>query len=130
MRDPRADCDDADPAFNPGATEADCTDPSDDAGEAITDCTAPEGYAAASEVEDCDDTDASVYPGADDPAGDEVDQDCDVADSISDEPQDTGDGSVDAGDKAGGCGCATPSPSGGWAWLGLLGVLFARRRAG
>ena len=32
---------------------------------------------------DCDDGDATIHPGADDPAGDGVDQDCDNADSLA-----------------------------------------------
>jgi hypothetical protein len=36
------------------------------------------------EGEDCDDQDAYVYPGADDPKGDGVDQDCDGTDGTSD----------------------------------------------
>ncbi|TNE89778.1 MAG: hypothetical protein EP330_10235 [Deltaproteobacteria bacterium] len=36
-----------------------------------------DGYDAG---EDCDDGDASIYPGADDPMGDGIDQDCDGSD--------------------------------------------------
>ena len=69
------DCDDADPAYNPGATEADCADPNDyncdgSVGWADTD---GDGYAA---CEECDDGAAAVYPGATEQC-DGIDNDCD-----------------------------------------------------
>ncbi len=69
------DCDDADTAYNPGASETDCTDPSDyncDGSSAYTDADG-DGYAACDE---CDDGDASTYPGAEEYC-DGHDDDCD-----------------------------------------------------
>ncbi len=34
------------------------------------------------------------------------------------------------GSEAGGCGCSTGGSTGGWAWLGALGLLLVRRRNG
>jgi len=41
-----------------------------------------DGYCA---PEDCDEVNADIHPGAHDPAGDGVDQDCDGADGIADQ---------------------------------------------
>jgi hypothetical protein len=104
------------------ADEDGYTDPS----ASVTACDAPEGYALATE-DDCDDADATTYPGATEVPDDDIDQDCDGADlrvAAGDDTagDDTGSG---AGDK--GCGCGTP---GGMPGLGLLvaGLLAARRR--
>ena len=78
------DCDDADPAFNPSADESDCTDPTD------YNCDGSVGYADAdgdgfAACEECDDTDASHYPGAVetcDLADDDCDGDVDEDDAI------------------------------------------------
>ncbi|MFH1465770.1 MAG: putative metal-binding motif-containing protein [Pseudomonadota bacterium] len=69
------DCDDADPAYNPGATEDDCTDPND------YNCDGSTGYADLdgdgwAACEDCDDGEATIYPGAAEVC-DGVDDDCD-----------------------------------------------------
>jgi hypothetical protein len=69
------DCDDSDPAFNPGATEPDCTDPAD------YNCDGSTGYAdddgdGWAACEDCDDRDAAINPDADE-ACNNVDDDCD-----------------------------------------------------
>ncbi len=69
------DCDDADPAFNPGASEDDCTDPADyncDGSTGYSDDDG-DGYAA---CEDCDDSDAAVNPDASELCNG-VDDDCD-----------------------------------------------------
>ncbi len=55
----------------PGATNDACPVPLDDDGDGYTDDV------------DCDDTDASIYPGAEEIADDGIDQDCDGADEIS-----------------------------------------------
>ncbi|MCB9761450.1 MAG: putative metal-binding motif-containing protein [Alphaproteobacteria bacterium] len=69
------DCDDTDPAYNPGASETDCADPNDyncdgSVGYADND---GDGYAA---CEECDDSEAAVNPGAVEVC-DEVDNNCD-----------------------------------------------------
>ncbi|MCB9744522.1 MAG: hypothetical protein H6741_10870 [Alphaproteobacteria bacterium] len=69
------DCDDEDPAYNPGAEESDCSDPNDyncdgSVGYADSD---GDGYAA---CEECDDGDAAVNPRATEIC-DGVDNDCD-----------------------------------------------------
>ncbi len=69
------DCNDADPAYNPGATEADCTDPND------YNCDGSTGYADADgdgvpACEDCDDANAAINPSATELC-DGVDNNCD-----------------------------------------------------
>ncbi len=69
------DCDDTDPAYNPGADEDDCADPNDyncDGSVGYTDGDG-DGYAA---CEECDDRDAAVNPDAEEVC-DDVDNDCD-----------------------------------------------------
>jgi hypothetical protein len=69
------DCNDADGAYNPGATESDCTDPND------YNCDGSVGYAdndgdGWAACEECDDSDAAIFPGADEYCNG-VDDDCD-----------------------------------------------------
>ncbi|MCB9762214.1 MAG: hypothetical protein H6739_20610 [Alphaproteobacteria bacterium] len=69
------DCDDADAAYNPAATEDDCTDPNDyncDGSVGFADADG-DGWAA---CEDCDDADAAISPDATEVC-DAVDNDCD-----------------------------------------------------
>jgi hypothetical protein len=98
------DCDDADPARHPGATEtcdgvdSDCDGISDDRdaidtttwypdadgdrygdpAHATPACEQPSGYT--SDASDCDDASSTVFPGANEVCGDDIDQDCDGAD--------------------------------------------------
>ena len=95
---PGGDCDDADAAVNPGATEGvgDGVDSDCDGGEqcygdgdadgyrtgvtvvsADADCADAGEALATLSAGDCDDTDASVYPGAAEVTADGIDQDCD-----------------------------------------------------
>lgn len=135
------DCDDAEPASYPGATEVcdhldnDCDGDIDgdavdktvwypDAdGDGFTDpeisavhCSAPDGYTAESDQPDCDDADSDVHPGAVEILDDQIDQDCDGS---------------DAGNyyqhKSGICGCATTAEPSSLA-LVLIGAAFVRRR--
>ncbi|GDX82933.1 hypothetical protein LBMAG42_47440 [Deltaproteobacteria bacterium] len=146
------DCDDGDLAVNPGASEVcdaddtdeDCNGLADDfdpnaAGAAAyyadadldgyTDpdsaavaCSPPPGFAAPTEADDCDDADNTVHPGANDPPGDGVDQDCDGADST--QPADT---AAPARSKA--CGCMASPRSVSWVVVsGALALLLRRRR--
>jgi len=71
-------------------------------------CDAPDGFASPTVPEDCNDTDASIYPGAPEKRSDGTDQDCDQAD-------------------LGGCTIAPVLPT-GWALVGLAGLV--RRREG
>ena len=96
-----SDCDDTDSSVYPGATEVcdyvdnDCdgsidegvtttfyadldADAYGDASATTDDCSEPSGYV--SDATDCDDTDATVYPGATEVPYDGIDQDCDGAD--------------------------------------------------
>jgi len=51
-----------------------------DASDSITSCSAPSGYI--SDNTDCDDSDASIYPGAEETPNDGIDQDCNGSDLI------------------------------------------------
>jgi len=69
------DCDDSDPAYNPGASESDCTDPAD------YNCDGSTGYADSdgdgwAACEDCDDGEAAINPDATETCN-SVDDDCD-----------------------------------------------------
>ena len=95
------DCDDGDASYNPGIIETDCTDPND------YNCDGSTGYAdddsdGWAACEECDDTDADVYPGADELCNG-VDDDCDgdideaeALDAIGWYADDDGDGYGDA----------------------------------
>lgn len=153
--DSTSDCADADPSTHPGAEEVcgggdeDCdgtVDEADAAGSTAwyTDadgdgwgsdpsvgdaCVAPDG--AVAQGGDCDDADPGSAPGAEEVAGDGVDQDCSGAD-LPAADHDTG--SHDTGEadppKGSGCGCSTGAPgTGPWPLLALL-PLARRRRTG
>ena len=105
--DPTGECDDADATIHPGATEGvgDEVDSDCDGGEtcyadadddgyvdgsttvtsADVDCTDPGEGTADDDTGECDDTDATVHPGATERVGDEVDQDCDGAERCFDD---------------------------------------------
>ncbi|MCA9569317.1 MAG: putative metal-binding motif-containing protein [Myxococcales bacterium] len=143
------DCNDDDAAVHPGAADgcdgldSDCDGLVDEdeatwvymdadgdgvgAEPAILTCEPVEGYVDA--TYDCDDTDASIHPGATDVPGDSIDQDCDGLDAEPD-PEPTGgcegedcdpipEGLI--GGACGGC-AAGPTP-----WLGTLTSWVARR---
>jgi uncharacterized protein (TIGR03382 family) len=142
------DCDDGNEAVNPGAAEVcdgldnDCDQAVDEdvvptwypdadgdgygaEGEpGVTGCDPPEG--TADQTGDCDDADPAVNPGADDPEGDGVDQNCDGADGVAVAGRD------ETLTVTSGCdGCATGGTPSGMPLLvvGLL-ALLGRRSAG
>ncbi len=138
------DCDDDESAINPGAAEV-CDDidnncdgdvdedldriwyeDADDDGfgvweTAVEDCGTVDGHSL--EAGDCDDTDDTIYPGADEVLGDDIDQDCDGEADGAGEGNNGGKKDKDDG----GCGC--DNSSGSQSWIALLGgLLFLRRR--
>ncbi len=137
------DCDDDDPNVNPSAVEScDDTDNNCDGDvdegleeiwyedadgdgfgvwdSTVMDCDDVDGFSP--DAGDCDDSNDTVYPGAEDIEGDLIDQDCDgVADGAND-----GTAVGRKGEDDGGCGCDSSAGSPGW--LPLLGALFAVRR--
>lgn len=131
------DCDDGAAAVHPDATEScdgvdnDCDGTVDvDAADAVTwyadadadgftdgdvgqeSCSTPAGFAEGTE-DDCDDTDPEVYPGAGDPPGDGIDQNCNGRDTLSND---------------GACGCTTGAPTAS-TMLVLLAAALLRRRS-
>ncbi len=102
------DCDDTDPAYNPGEVEDDCTDPADyncDGSTGYSDGDG-DGWAA---CEDCDDSDAAVNPDAEELCN-RVDDDCDgtidepdAADALTWYADGDGDGYGDLGSTTTAC---------------------------
>ncbi|MFH1466914.1 MAG: MopE-related protein [Pseudomonadota bacterium] len=111
--DPTTDCDDADAAIHPGATESvgdgidqDCDgaelcfqDDDDDGyldttGDTVasvdTDCADAYEGGTSTPTTDCDDADASVHPGATEVVADGIDQDCDGGELCYDDDDDDG----------------------------------------
>jgi uncharacterized protein (TIGR03382 family) len=94
---------------------------------------------------DCDDADASAYPGAEEICDDAVDNDCDGEIDEDDCPEDSGEPDPDTGEasdsdepgvddpeSSGPCGCAgQPTPGSALALLlPMVGLLARRRRGG
>lgn len=69
-------------------------------GDPVGACAAPSGYATASEEEDCDDAEASVYPGAEEVPDDGIDQDCDGEDTVTPETDTESESEADTGPDA------------------------------
>ena len=147
------DCDDSSAAVNPGATEV-CNDVDDDCdalvddaddsldggttttwyadadGDGYGDANAPEyscdqGATTVADATDCDDADATIYPGA--PGWND---DCTPVVVDTGEPDDTDDVSdVDDADVKGGGGCGCDAGGGSVPGaLAFAGVLLSRRR--
>jgi hypothetical protein len=100
-----------------------------DGAKPVTDCVPPEG-SWANNAEDCDDSDATIHPEAEDTEGDEVDQDCDGTDGAAaiSSVRDL----KDRGRVSDVVGCACGQPGGpGLGWgvgLGALALALRRRR--
>lgn len=139
------DCDDTNAAAYPGAPEtpANGVDEDCDGGELCyvdadvdayrpdgtgtlasedADCTDPGEAGVNTPPGDCDDNDATVHPGAEDIAGDGIDQDCDGKDMTE-----TPDKKVDPKDP-GGCGCAAGGGDRTGLLLGGVAAMFMIRR--
>jgi MYXO-CTERM domain-containing protein len=95
-------------------------------------CDQPDGFIPAATRDDCDDADATSFPGGDDVPQDGVDQDCDGEDAAF---ADTGTGADDESGSGSGapdtkpCGCASSGgPGAAGAMLIAAFVLGIRRR--
>lgn len=143
------DCHDGDPEVNPAASEEidDALDSDCDGQELCFQDADGDGYRSEQTVlsadllcdgdgeaqwgtpsGDCEDGDASVYPGALDHPQDGVDQDCDGLDAAREDtglPADSGQVSAPEG-----CGCGGGGGGGLWAVLGVVLVLWRRGRVG
>ena len=85
------DCDDSDPAYNPGAAETDCEDPNDyncDGSVGFLDGDG-DGFAA---CEDCNDDNVDINPDAEEVCGNAQDDDCDLL--VDDDDPEPGVGST------------------------------------
>lgn len=87
----------------------------------VSECFPPSGYASKSDEPDCDDGDPEVWPGAPDPSGDGVDQDCDGCDGRCAEDS-------KRRSSQGGCGCSSVQSGTAAGALLPLAALFVRRR--
>jgi MYXO-CTERM domain-containing protein len=83
------DCDDADAAFHPFASEGDCSDANDYNCDGSTGYIDADGDGSAA-CEECDDADAAIFPGATEVPGDGVDGDCSGADTCYVDADDDG----------------------------------------
>ena len=92
-------------------------------------CETPAGYLQGT-ADDCDDTDAGVYPGAEEVLDDGIDQDCDGADAEGEVVVDDTAPATDTGEKDGdsGCGCASGGGVAAGLW-GLAALLIRRKQA-
>lgn len=114
------DCDNWDASVYPGATEIaddgidqDCDD--EDAGTEVVDIAAQDGDGDGyfDIVDDCDDSDATVNPGASEITDDGIDQNCDGFDLVSGGSDTSGDASSDGTETASDTGSDSDSDTGG-----------------
>ncbi len=124
--------DDDDPSVDPGTAAtwyADADgDGYGDAGSSAEHCDAGSGEVA--DATDCDDGEATVYPGATEVFDDGIDQDCDGADATAPTGDDTGapGDTGDDGDGKDGCSSAAGSPTPLLLLLAPALALIRRRR--
>ena len=127
-----ADCDDADPAINPGAAELECSgldedcsfltqDVPDRDGDTFTPCTDCQPLNTPLQCGDCDDAEQNVNPFIAETCSDGIDQDCDGTDPECEIPPPCDQADNICDDVTCDCSAASADPQG----LGLLLLLLS-----
>lgn len=97
--------------------------------EALRSCQQPYRGGPATDPTDCDDANATVFPGAADLPDDGIDQDCDGTDATAPDTDATTPETGEPRKEGASCGCASAGTTPAWATMGLLGAMALRRRA-